>query len=204
MRRNIQRVSFSYETGTETNRPHSALLGQGRSSKAGRVLALDGGEAGARVRSILPAGQTTGGTPLLVGVGKRNHDSCRNARHAFMRHPGVRESGTPQRRDAGRQPSGQDGEGAKPWQPHQAWRPPAEMVAGGGRGNASAGDGVSRNRQRSRDQRVNSTPDVATHGLIDERNRDMYPARLDECRKALFGTTPELPGQLDMFAEGVA
>jgi len=39
---------------------------------------------------------------------------------------------------------------------------------------------------------------------IDERNRDMYPARLDECRKALFGTTPELPGQLDMFAEGVA
>ena len=38
---------------------------------------------------------------------------------------------------------------------------------------------------------------------IDERNRDMYPARLDECRKALFGTAPELPGQLDMFGEVV-
>jgi hypothetical protein len=35
---------------------------------------------------------------------------------------------------------------------------------------------------------------------LDPRNRDIYPARHDECRRALFGTQPEMPGQLDMFA----
>ena len=34
---------------------------------------------------------------------------------------------------------------------------------------------------------------------IDQRNRDLYPARRAECAKSLFGTRPELPGQLDMF-----
>lgn len=34
---------------------------------------------------------------------------------------------------------------------------------------------------------------------IDQRNRDLYPARRAECAKSLFGTKPELPGQLDMF-----
>jgi DNA methylase len=34
---------------------------------------------------------------------------------------------------------------------------------------------------------------------LDTRNRDLYPARLDECRRALFGTTPELPGQEALF-----
>ncbi len=34
---------------------------------------------------------------------------------------------------------------------------------------------------------------------IDARNRELYPARLEECRKALFGTTPELPGQESLF-----
>jgi hypothetical protein len=36
---------------------------------------------------------------------------------------------------------------------------------------------------------------------LDERNHDLYPARRDECAKALFGTRPELPGQLGMFTE---
>ena len=36
---------------------------------------------------------------------------------------------------------------------------------------------------------------------IDERNRDMYDARRAECAKALFGTQPELPGQIDMFGD---
>jgi DNA modification methylase len=35
---------------------------------------------------------------------------------------------------------------------------------------------------------------------IDARNRDLYPARLDECRRSLFGVTPELPGQEALFA----
>ena len=34
---------------------------------------------------------------------------------------------------------------------------------------------------------------------IDQRNRDLYPARRAECAKSLFGTQPEIPGQLDMF-----
>lgn len=34
---------------------------------------------------------------------------------------------------------------------------------------------------------------------IDERNAAMYPARLDECRRSLFGTAPELPGQESLW-----
>ncbi len=34
---------------------------------------------------------------------------------------------------------------------------------------------------------------------IDERNHALYPARYAEVRKALFGTRPETPGQLDLF-----
>jgi len=34
---------------------------------------------------------------------------------------------------------------------------------------------------------------------IDERNAAMYPARLDECRRTLFGVKPELPGQEALF-----
>jgi hypothetical protein len=34
---------------------------------------------------------------------------------------------------------------------------------------------------------------------IDERNHALYPARCAEVRKALFGTRPETPGQLDLF-----
>jgi hypothetical protein len=34
---------------------------------------------------------------------------------------------------------------------------------------------------------------------IDERNHALYPARHTEVRKALFGTRPETPGQLDLF-----
>ena len=34
---------------------------------------------------------------------------------------------------------------------------------------------------------------------IDSRNRDLYPARREEVARSLFGTRPELPGQLDMF-----
>jgi site-specific DNA-methyltransferase (adenine-specific) len=34
---------------------------------------------------------------------------------------------------------------------------------------------------------------------IDERNANMYPARLDECRRTLFGVKPELPGQEALF-----
>lgn len=34
---------------------------------------------------------------------------------------------------------------------------------------------------------------------FDHRNRDLYPRRYDEVKRALFGTTPELPGQLDLF-----
>lgn len=30
---------------------------------------------------------------------------------------------------------------------------------------------------------------------LDARNADLYPARLDECRKALFGVAPQLPNQ---------
>ena len=39
---------------------------------------------------------------------------------------------------------------------------------------------------------------------IDPRNEHLYPARLDECRRALFGTLPEMPGQLSLLAEGIA
>lgn len=38
---------------------------------------------------------------------------------------------------------------------------------------------------------------------LDARNRDLYPARREECARALFGTEPELPGQASLF-EGVA
>lgn len=41
----------------------------------------------------------------------------------------------------------------------------------------------------------------ATGFDIDARNADLYPARYDEVRRALFGTQPEIPGQLDMFEE---
>jgi hypothetical protein len=34
---------------------------------------------------------------------------------------------------------------------------------------------------------------------IDSRNAAMYPARLDECRRTLFGVKPELPGQEALF-----
>jgi hypothetical protein len=34
---------------------------------------------------------------------------------------------------------------------------------------------------------------------IDERNHALYPSRYAEVRKALFGTRPETPGQLDLF-----
>jgi site-specific DNA-methyltransferase (adenine-specific) len=37
---------------------------------------------------------------------------------------------------------------------------------------------------------------------LDPRNRDLLPARMDECRRALFGTTPELPGQMSLLGEG--
>lgn len=36
---------------------------------------------------------------------------------------------------------------------------------------------------------------------IDERNHRLMPARAAECRRALYGTQPEIPGQLDMFAQ---
>ena len=36
---------------------------------------------------------------------------------------------------------------------------------------------------------------------IDPRNQLLYPARLDECRRALFGTMPELPGQMSLLEE---
>lgn len=32
--------------------------------------------------------------------------------------------------------------------------------------------------------------------VTDPRNRDLYDARLAECRRALFDVAPELPGQL--------
>jgi hypothetical protein len=38
---------------------------------------------------------------------------------------------------------------------------------------------------------------------IDERNELLMPARYDECKRALFGTKPEIVGQLDMF-DGIA
>jgi DNA modification methylase len=34
---------------------------------------------------------------------------------------------------------------------------------------------------------------------IDARNRDLYPRRYDEVKKALYGTQPEMPGQLEMM-----
>jgi hypothetical protein len=34
---------------------------------------------------------------------------------------------------------------------------------------------------------------------IDSRNRDLYPRRYDEVKKALYGTQPEMPGQLEML-----
>ncbi len=34
---------------------------------------------------------------------------------------------------------------------------------------------------------------------FNEANRAIYPKRYDEVKRALFGTVPELPGQLDMF-----
>jgi hypothetical protein len=37
---------------------------------------------------------------------------------------------------------------------------------------------------------------------LDPRNRDLLPARMDECRRALFGTAPELPGQMSLLGEG--
>lgn len=36
---------------------------------------------------------------------------------------------------------------------------------------------------------------------FDQRNHDLYPARYDEVKRALFGTVPEMPGQGDLFAE---
>ena len=36
---------------------------------------------------------------------------------------------------------------------------------------------------------------------IDERNRDLYPRRRDECARALFDVRPQMTGQLDMFSE---
>ena len=39
---------------------------------------------------------------------------------------------------------------------------------------------------------------------IDQRNRDLYPARREEVARSLFGTKPELPGQLDMFGGNTA
>lgn len=38
---------------------------------------------------------------------------------------------------------------------------------------------------------------------IDRRNAELYPARLAECRRALFGTKPETPGQMDLFGAAV-
>lgn len=40
---------------------------------------------------------------------------------------------------------------------------------------------------------------TGTGTTFDPRNRDLYPARYDEVKRSLFGTRPELPGQLDMF-----
>jgi site-specific DNA-methyltransferase (cytosine-N4-specific) len=37
---------------------------------------------------------------------------------------------------------------------------------------------------------------------LDARNKLLYPRRRDECAKALFDVRPQLPGQLDIFAEG--
>ncbi len=34
---------------------------------------------------------------------------------------------------------------------------------------------------------------------IDERNRDLYPQRRDECARALFGTRPQMDGQMGLF-----
>jgi len=33
---------------------------------------------------------------------------------------------------------------------------------------------------------------------IDARNRDLYPRRYDEVKRALYGTQPEMPGQMEM------
>ena len=35
---------------------------------------------------------------------------------------------------------------------------------------------------------------------IDHRNHHLYPRRYDEVKKALYGTQPEMPGQMEMFA----
>jgi hypothetical protein len=39
---------------------------------------------------------------------------------------------------------------------------------------------------------------------IDERNHDLLPARLIECKRSLFGTPAPMPGQMDMFEGDVA
>jgi len=39
---------------------------------------------------------------------------------------------------------------------------------------------------------------------IDPRNRELMPRRMEEVRRNLFGTKPELPGQIDLFADGAA
>lgn len=36
---------------------------------------------------------------------------------------------------------------------------------------------------------------------LDPRNYDIYPRRYDEVRRALFGTVPEMAGQLRLFGE---
>lgn len=40
----------------------------------------------------------------------------------------------------------------------------------------------------------------ATGVDLDESNRDLYDARWDECKRVLFGTAPEIPGQESLFA----
>jgi hypothetical protein len=42
---------------------------------------------------------------------------------------------------------------------------------------------------------------AATGIDLDERNRDMVAQRMDECKRTLFGTKPELPGQADLFGD---
>ena len=36
---------------------------------------------------------------------------------------------------------------------------------------------------------------------LDERNRDLYPRRRDECARTLFDVRPQMQGQMGLFGE---
>lgn len=192
-------VQLTYETRTESRRPHDSILEESRPSRERRMLAVARRTAGQGVRPVhAPEGHADWGSPLLVDVGEWCRHPDGNACDAFMRQPAVRQSAPSEHWDMRGQPPRLCCEGQKPGESHRqgqaswAQRPPSSGRL------APPGHELPTNRRSAWLQCCHRFQDSSPAVAIDPRNAELVTARRQEVARALFGTKPEVPGQMGL------